>query len=141
MLVRSLLTTLIVGVAVAGLAVGCGGSNATHDAAATYSPASLAQELIFQYRSLDPGKRDVPKPAPRRKPEKSATKEAKATPKEAPATTLDDLIRDIRQKAALVPGMSVTEAMTQTANEVDKDTALPEADRKTITDRLRAPGE
>ena len=133
--------TLIVGLAVAALAVGCGSTEAVHDAAATYTPAALAQELVFQYKSLDAAKRNVAKPAPRRNLGKSASKEAKAVSKEAEATTLDDVIRNIREKAALVPNMSVAEAMNQTTSEVEKDTSLTETDRKLIVERLRTSGE
>lgn len=134
-------TTLIVLAAVqAFLAPGCGDPTPTFDASTAYSTGSLAGELVFRYKTLDPDRRNVREVRPARKPDAAAAKEAKAATKEAQAATLDDLIRDVAEKAASIPGMTRTQAIREVADEVGKDTSVSEEDRKTISDRLRSRG-
>ena len=119
--------------------LGCGDGGTAFDPATSYSPESLATELAFRYRSLDPDRRDVPKPRPSRKPE-AASKTAKAETKQAQATTLDELVRETLAKAGSIPGLSRSEAAGRIAEAVGKDPSVAEADRKVIVDRLRAEG-
>ena len=115
------------------LGPGCGGEP-TFDPATAYSPESLAAELTFRYKDLDPAKRNQPKAA---RPT-AATKDARAAAtKQGPATTLDDLVRETAAKADLVPGMARPEAIRKVAEAVEKDETVAPDDRKAIAERLR----
>ncbi len=136
----TLLRSTFAVIVAATLVTGCGDSSTTFDAASTYSPESLARELVFRYKTLNPDRRNVRAARPARKPDAAATKEAKSATKEAQATTLDELIRDASTKAESIPNMTPAEAIRKMADEVGKDASIPEADRKTIADRLRGGG-
>ncbi len=71
----------------------------------------------------------------------TSSKAVQAATKDAEAATLDDLVRDTKAKAAGIAGMAPTEAIGKIAEAVTRDASVPESDRKTITDRLRATGE
>ncbi len=117
--------------------LGCG-DEPQFDPATKYTPETLAQELVFRYKSLDKPGVAVPadKPeGPAEKGEAAARKGVDAT-KAAPANTLDGLLKDISLKAASIPGLSPAQASGKVAEIAVKDPAISEADKKIIAERL-----
>ncbi len=128
------LVTATVGLAVASSIIGCGPGEPRFDPATRYSPGSLAQELAFRYKSLDPAAAG-PK-TDGSAPKTGAVTKGGAQAKAAQATTLDGLLDDVIAKAAKIPALSHAQACEKVAEEVAKDPTFTDADKKVIADKL-----
>ena len=117
------------------LGAGCGSEQVEVDKAATYTPDSLAQELILRYRALKPDA----KTASRRPIKKSAgaaisKKTAPPTTKKQGSATIDDVLEDIESKIALVKGSSPAETTKKMSETIASDGSLGESDKKALTE-------
>jgi hypothetical protein len=119
------------------LGAGCGSEQVEVDKAATYTPDSLAQELILRYRALKPDA----KTASRRPIKKSAgatirKKTAPPTTKKQGPTTIDDVLEDIGSKIPLVTGSSPTETTKKMSETIASDGSLGDSDKKALTELM-----
>ncbi len=121
---------------------GCSPEPMEHDQSANYTPESLAQELVFRYRSLQPDAQ-ISKLPPRRKstdkadsarPPVSKKSAEKKTAKKAVSTTIDDVIEDIESKISLIKGSSKVETTKKMIETISADRTLKDADRTTLTE-------
>ena len=132
-------------VAAGWLVPGCG-SEPQYDRSTQYTPGALAQELVFQTRSLSPEARKAVKdrstPANKTKaapgyiPEPETKGESKAQTKQAQTETLDSVLDDVERKARAITTIPAPEVFKQIAEAVSKDTTLDAKDRDTLVERL-----
>jgi hypothetical protein len=116
--------------------LGCNGGEPQFDPATKYSPASLAQEFAFRYQSLDRSKPAVDQPDGVKTGSGELKKTAGAATKAARPNTLDALLDDVVTKAATIPNLSPADARKKVAEEIAKDPAIAEADKKLVADKL-----
>ena len=112
---------------------GCGPEKPKFDAAAAYTPESLAQELAFRVRSMKPSAKAAP--ARKKAPGKEQGKSAEAA-KEAPDSTLDDVVEDAGRKLGLIEGISRDDALKATTAAVEADASLVPDDKRRLVERL-----
>jgi hypothetical protein len=117
--------------------LGCVDGDPKFDPAASYSPESLAQELSFRYKMIDRTKDDtVGDPGAVGK---SGVTKGGAASKKARTDTFGGMIEEISGKIGLIPGMSRAEAAKRVVELVSGDPSIPEADRKTIAEKMTRP--
>jgi len=129
--------------AFAWLVPGCG-SEPTFDAGVDYTPASLAEELVFRAKNLAPSarkaekKRNAPKTktSPGYVPPPETKGQSKTQTKKAEIQTLDDVLDDVEDKARRIHSMPTPEVFKQMADAVSKDSTLDAADRDAIVAKL-----
>jgi hypothetical protein len=134
----SLLTTL-------GLS--CGPGEPEVDKAALYTPESLASELAYRYRQLNPDARSAAvryRPDPRKEKalqerqgraeqaKNKATGGAPAKKKQTGPPTLDDLLADIDSKLDLIRGVSRADACKKMAETISGDSSLSDGDKQRL---------
>ena len=120
---------------------GCGGDTPEYDKAATYTPESLAQELIIRYRALNPDSRTFSRRPKNKKSEAGSTvraeldkKGAVRTPKKRASATIDDVLDDIDSKIALVKGTSPAETTKKMSETIASDGSLSDSEKKTLAE-------
>jgi hypothetical protein len=153
LLIVALLTTATISTAMLSLlAPGCGPAGLEADKAAAYTAESLAHELAFRYRSLNP---DAKKSTRTRKAKsaKSITqlesdeklqtkgKDSATTKKRSGPPTLDDVLDDIDVKLSRLNGTSRRAACQQVIETLSKDNSLTENDKKLLTEKLKERSE
>jgi hypothetical protein len=127
---------IAVGVAVTFL--GCD-DTPKFDPALQYSADTLAKEFVFEYGELKTAngsavRSEVPKERPQ-----DATKEAAKgapTTKNAPSSSLDELIAKTIRKAGQIQGISKADACKKVVEEVEKTESIPDVDKKVIREKL-----
>ena len=115
--------------------LGCGSTEPQFDPATKYSPASLAREFSFRYKSLDRSKPESDKPDGVVIKGGAVTKTGAAT-KAARPDTFAALLQDVIEKASKIPGMTQSQACKEVAEEVAKDPTFTDADKKTVAEKL-----
>ena len=117
------------------LGAGCGSEQVEVDKAATYTPDSLAQELILRYRALKPDAKTASR-APIKKSAGGAVskKSAPSATKKQASTTIDDVLEDIGSKIALVTGSSPAATTKKMSETIASDGSLGDSDKKALTE-------
>ena len=123
------------------LGAGCGSEQLDVDKAATYTPDSLAQELILRYRALNPDSRTSTR-RPKNKKSKADSaarpdldkKGAVRTPKKRASATIDEVLDDIDSKVPLVKGSSPSETTKIMSETIASDGSLGDSDKKALTE-------
>jgi len=132
------------------LGLGCGPGPIEVDKAAEYTPESIAQELAFRYRALNPeAKKSTRKIRPKSKSDKSVAdlerderaekknKNTEATKKRTGPPTIDDVMEDLDTKLNKIKGTSRSESCQKVIETISKDSSLTESDRQNLTEKLR----
>ena len=145
---------LFLALSISILSPGCGPATPEVDKAAEYSPESLAQELVFRYRSLNPESRKSTRKSVRKsKSEKSiadlertekASKKGQAaatTKARSAAPTIDDVLDDIGSKLDKIKGTPRAESCRQMTETITKDSSLTDLDKKLLSEKLKELGE
>ena len=114
---------------------GCGSEEVEVDKAATYTPDSLAQELILRYKTLKPSAKTASR-APSKKSSGGAVskKSAPSTTKKQDSPTIDGVLEDIGSKIALVKGTSPAETTKKMSEAIASDGSLGDSDKKALTE-------
>ena len=117
------------------LGAGCGSEQVEVDKAATYTPESLAQELIFRYRALKPDAKTATRGSVKKSAGAAVSKKSapSATKKQA-STTIDDVLEDIGSKIALIKGQSPTETAKKMSETIASDGSLGDSDKIALTE-------
>ncbi len=133
------------------LGLSCGPGDPDVDKAALYTPESLASELAFRFRELNPDARSVaaryrrnPKVekdlAERRARSESAKNKAAggapAKKKQTGPPTLDDLLADIDSKLDLIRGVSRSDACKKMAETISRDSSLSDGDKQRLKELI-----
>jgi hypothetical protein len=123
---------------------GCGPANLDVDKAALYTPESLASELAFRFRSLNPDAKASSRKAKSKADKGIAERVARnakvekkgsgAKKKQTGPTTIDDVLDDIDHKLDLIKGMYRPEACRKMIDTLSRDSSLTESDKKTLTE-------
>ncbi len=123
---------------------GCGPEAPEVHKDALYTPESLARELAFRYRSLNP---EAKKSSPKSKSRKSSAERARDEPtqkkggigatttktRSGPAT-VDDLLADITNKLKLIKEMPRTDACRKMIDTISSDSSLTASDKSALTE-------
>jgi hypothetical protein len=123
---------------------GCGPASPEVDKAALYTPESLASELVFRFRALNPdAKTSSRKPKPKddkstaerlARSEKVEKKGASVKKKAAGPTNIDTVLDDIGDKLDLIKETPRPESCRKMIDAISKDNSLNEGEKKTLTD-------
>jgi hypothetical protein len=123
---------------------GCGPASPDVDKLALYTPESLASELAFRFRALNPdakasrrrAKSESGKSVVQRveRTTKAEKKGAGVKKKATGPTTIDNVLDDIDDKLDLIQGISRPEACRKMIDTLSQDNSLTESDKKTLTD-------
>ena len=131
---------------------GCGSGELQVDKAALYTPAALAQELVFRYSALKPeGKKSKRKVTAADVKRLAAVKRAAAAEKKEGTTeantkkagrprNVDDLLDEIGTKIDLIKETSRAETCRQMADAISKEGSLTDSDKQLLTEKLRELG-
>jgi hypothetical protein len=129
------------------LGLSCGPAEPEVDKAALYTPESLASELAYRFRQLNPDARSAavryrrdPKKAKdleerrqRAEPAKNKTSGgAPARKKQTGPPTLDDLLADIDSKLDLIRGVSRADACKRMTESISGDSSLSDGDKQRL---------
>jgi len=147
-IVAVMTTATIATVMLSVAAPGCGPATSEADKAAEYTAETIAQELAFRYRSLNPEAKKSTR-APKAKPTKSIaqletdeklqtkSKDVATTKKRSGPPSLDDVLDDIDVKLGRLKGTSRSAACQQVIETISKDNSLTENDKKLLTEKLK----
>jgi hypothetical protein len=121
---------------------GCGPASLDVDKAALYTPESLASELAFRFRALNPDAKTSSRKAKSDKglaervarTAKAEKKGAGVKKKATGPTTIDDVLDDVDHKLDLIKGMYRPEACRKMIDALSQDSSLTESDKKTLTE-------
>jgi hypothetical protein len=131
----------------AALGLSCGPAEPEVDKAALYTPESLAGEMAYRFRQLNPDAKSAaaryktnPKAdknlAERRaqsEPAKNKTSGgAPARKKQTGPPTLDDLLADIDGKLGLLRGVTRADACKKMIETISGDSSLPDGDKQRL---------
>ncbi len=144
---------VLLAMALAAAAPGCGPGDDQVDRSAFYTPESLAQELALRYGKLKPEARKFSRPAA------SSAKAAKRAAglerarqaekkggggdepkKRTGSETLDEIMADIDAKIDKIPGTPRAEACKKMSDALSQDATLSADDRKLLSGRLEELG-
>ncbi len=145
---------LILAVLLPVLGPGCGPAAPEVDQSAEYTPESLAQELAFRFRSLNPElKKSTRRPVRRSKSDKSVadlersektSKKSQGAPvakQRAGLPTVDDLLDDVGFKLDKIKVTPRAESYQKLIEAISKDNSLNEADKKLLSEKLKEQSE
>jgi hypothetical protein len=131
-------------VAVAMLLGGCGLEEPIFDPATSYSPETLARDVISRFAKMSPSVKSAPARKPSGPVAKETAKGAKfkemEATKTAEAPSLDALVEEASSKASLVSSMSRRDVLRKVAEIVAADKSLADGDRKILAERLEKAG-
>ena len=123
---------------------GCGPASPDVDKVALYTPESLASELAFRFRALNPDAKTSSRRAKSKSDKAAAERLERATKVEKKGagvkkkatgpTTIDSVLDDIDDKLDLIQGISRPEACRKMIDTLSQDSSLTESDKKTLTD-------
>jgi hypothetical protein len=127
---------------------GCGSTAPEVDKRAVYTPESIAQELAFRYRALNPDARKSSRSfkskatksiAQLESAEKLQTKgkDVATTKKRSGAATLDTVLEDVNAKLDLLHGIARGEACQKMIETLSQDKSLSESDKALLTEKLK----
>jgi hypothetical protein len=144
----TMVATVTVLFLVAAFVPGCGPASHEVDRSAEYSAESLAQELVFRFRSLVPESRKSTRAVKARSKVKTVAEletgeklQKKAsggavTKKRTGPPTIDDVLDDIDEKLSSLKGASRSESRRKMIDAISKDVSITAAERNTLTELL-----
>jgi hypothetical protein len=132
------------------LGLSCGPGAHDVDQAAQYTPESLAQELAFSYRSLQPEAKKSTRQLRRKSKadktiadlERDERAEKKGggtevTKKRTGPPTVDDVLEDVDRKLDLIRGVARSDACRKMSETISNDPSLTDSDKKLLSEKLK----
>ncbi len=131
----------------AAFGLSCGPAEPQVDKRALYTPESLAGELAYRFRQLNPvakstaarykpnpkAEKDIAERRDRSEPAKNKTSGgAPARKKQTGPPTLDDLLADIDGKLGLLRGVTRADACKKMIETISGDSSLPDGDKQRL---------
>jgi hypothetical protein len=144
---------VVLGLVLPVLTPGCGPAAPEVDPAAQYTPESLAQELVFRYRALQPearkstrrlslGSKSAKRTADLERARQAEKKggDPAATKKRTGPATLDDVLEDVDAKIDRIRATPRAATCRQMIEVISKDDSLTADDRKLLAEKLEELG-
>jgi hypothetical protein len=121
--------------------LGCGAESVQHDSRTTYSPAALAEELAYRYKSARDAQSQKAA-APKSKTlagdldEQVATKAADDAAKAQPGASVEAVVAETLKKVDQIKDKPRSEILRDIIDQLQKQPGLSPADREDLAKRL-----